>query len=283
MRTHARLQVQVYLDDSGSLQVSKLMSVQTTIQGLFSQLPQLAHNLLQVVLDNSPPLASSFQLRLVCDFPDICSTTDHSFDLPIHSSVTLEEIMHEYIPGTFQLSFRLLYQGEPVNLAALILEQLEKSYEGVSRTRKAPQSSRHQPVQQPVQQLRGTAYQCAPTVLQADQPEAHRAGPAQAVPRRQLGQANASEACAPRADVPQLSRHARKQQQDGLSPTEYIGSKRQQVLRPDRIICTKTVQFPSTGAMHISSVNPTNISWLLRLLLFLMSWMVLFAAKVLQQ
>lgn len=122
------MQVQIYLDDSARLQVSQMMSIQTTIQGLFSQLPELVQNLLEVVLHNSPPLASDFQLRLICDFPDVISSSGHNFDIPVHSSITLEQIMHEYIPGTFQLSFRLLYQGEPVNLAALILDQLTKSF-----------------------------------------------------------------------------------------------------------------------------------------------------------
>lgn len=125
---NGRQQVQIYLDDSGRFQVSQMMSLQTTIQGVLSQLPEVAQNLLEVVLDNSPPLASDFQLRLVCDFPEVLSSAGQNFDLPVHSPVTLEEIMHEYIPGTFQLSFRLLYQGEPVNLAALILEHLTKSY-----------------------------------------------------------------------------------------------------------------------------------------------------------
>lgn len=119
------MQVQLYLDDSGTMQMSQMMSIQTTIQGLFSQLPPLTKHLVQMVLGNPAALANDFQLRVVCDFPDIAS--GHSFDLDVHSSVTLAEIMCEYVPGTFQLSFRLLYRGRPVNLARLVDEALGQS------------------------------------------------------------------------------------------------------------------------------------------------------------
>lgn len=186
------------------------MSIQTTIQGMFSQLPRLAHSLLQVVLDNSPTLANSFQLRLVCEFPDVIATATQNFDLPIHSSVTLEEIMHEYIPGTFQLSFRLLYNGKPVNLAALILQHLDKSYHDGPKT--------GQPVRAPLQQA----------VHRVDPPGAQHIHSNQPARR---GQSRPSRASLVNAAAQAIaSGHQTGRCSDHMSPQHQDFSRQQQVI-----------------------------------------------------
>lgn len=107
-------QVQVNLDDTGSVQFGRLMRVETTIEELYHQMPPLV---LQVL--KTKPQAVQQQFRLL---PQSSSRSSKPFDLDCHSSITLKDVMYEYLPGTFEFKLQLLCEGEPVNVEELLVQ-----------------------------------------------------------------------------------------------------------------------------------------------------------------
>lgn len=97
------------------------MRVETSIESLFSQMPPLVKH----VLERLPKTSQQPMFRLL-----LGSTADRSgasthYDIDCRSKLTLQEVMLEYLPGTFECRFQLLWDGEALDFEEQLLHALQ--------------------------------------------------------------------------------------------------------------------------------------------------------------
>lgn len=111
------MQVQVNLDASGSLHFGSLMRVETTVQSLYQQLPPLFQHVLRTL-----PQDAHLQFRLL---QPNGGHNSEPFDLECSRSISLQDIMVDYLPGTFEFKFQLICNSEPLDVQQQLLEMAQ--------------------------------------------------------------------------------------------------------------------------------------------------------------
>lgn len=107
------------LDAEGSVHFGRLMRVETTIEALYHQMPPLV---LQVLKAMPQPAHQHFRL-----LPQSSSRSSKPFDLECCRTVTLRDVMVDYLPGTFEFKFQLLCNGEPINFEQELLQMSQQN------------------------------------------------------------------------------------------------------------------------------------------------------------
>jgi hypothetical protein len=114
---HDGVQVEVQLDKTGGIQVGKLMRIDTRIEQVFAQMPPLVMRFLaQLPTPSKQPM-----LRLLLTSKDSSEDSEH-YDIQCNSTLTLEQVLLDYLPGTFECTCQLLWDGEPFDLEAHLIQ-----------------------------------------------------------------------------------------------------------------------------------------------------------------